>query len=614
MNQHLVVNLALIIALGIAAQWLAWRSRVPAIILLVAAGVAVGPLFGWVHPSRDFGDILHSIVALSVAVILFEGGLNLRWHEYRETGIDVIRLVSLGLLATWLLGSTAARYIADLSWPIALIFGAIIVVTGPTVITPLLKQAKLQRRPAALLKWEGIINDPVGALLAVLVFEYFVSASERTPVIIDVIGDLGLSLAVAVAIGATIAYLLAWSFLRGLVPEYLKAPVMLAMVLILYVSLNRYQEEAGLLAVTAAGVMLANRHLRNINELRRFKEYITVILVSVVFILLTADMDPGALARLDWRSAALLAVVVFVVRPLAVYAATIGSRMDWRERLLLAWIAPRGIVAAAIAGLFAPRLIEKGYAGADQLLPLVFALIVATVILHGLSIGRLARRLNLAAQRTSGLLIVGASPWSVELAHTLQDLHIPTILSDTSWNHLHGARMAGMMRTHHGEILSEHSEETLELNEISHLLAATANDAYNALVCTRFAPELGRNQVYQLPSLSREENGIKEVAHTLRGRIAFGEDTHYEDFMRYHYEGWEFHSTQLSHEYPFEQLIRDLPRLGILIASVDTKGGLRLFPLQDDSQAQAGDTVISYRPPTDDIIEDIPADSATISP
>ncbi|MEJ2652742.1 MAG: sodium:proton antiporter [Gammaproteobacteria bacterium] len=584
MNQHLVVNLALIIALGIAAQWLAWRSRVPAIILLVAAGVAVGPLFGWVHPSRDFGDILHSIVALSVAVILFEGGLNLRWHEYRETGIDVIRLVSLGLLATWLLGSTAARYIADLSWPIALIFGAIIVVTGPTVITPLLKQAKLQRRPAALLKWEGIINDPVGALLAVLVFEYFVSASERTPVIIDVIGDLGLSLAVAVAIGATIAYLLAWSFLRGLVPEYLKAPVMLAMVLILYVSLNRYQEEAGLLAVTAAGVVLANRHLRNINELRRFKEYITVILVSVVFILLT------------------------------VYAATIGSRMDWRERLLLAWIAPRGIVAAAIAGLFAPRLIEKGYAGADQLLPLVFALIVATVILHGLSIGRLARRLNLAAQRTSGLLIVGASPWSVELAHTLQDLHIPTILSDTSWNHLHGARMAGMMRTHHGEILSEHSVETLELNEISHLLAATANDAYNALVCTRFAPELGRNQVYQLPSLSREENGIKEVAHTLRGRIAFGEDTHYEDFMRYHYEGWEFHSTQLSHEYPFEQLIRDLPRLGILIASVDTKGGLRLFPLQDDSQAQAGDTVISYRPPTDDIIEDIPADSATISP
>jgi NhaP-type Na+/H+ or K+/H+ antiporter/Trk K+ transport system NAD-binding subunit len=596
MSQHLAVNLGLIVALGIAAQWLAWRVRIPAIILLVAAGLAIGPVLGWVQPSRDFGNILHALVALSVAVILFEGGLNLRWHEYRETGIDVIRLVSIGLLMTWTLGSASAHYIAHLSWPIAVIFGAIIVVTGPTVITPLLKQAKLQRRPAALLKWEGIINDPVGALLAVLVFEYF-SASEHTPILVDVLGDLGMSLAFAVIVGAAVAYLLSWSFLRGLVPEYLKAPVMLATILILYVSLNRFQDEAGLLGVTAAGVVLANRHLRNIDELRRFKEYITVILVSVVFILLTADIDPGVLAHLDGRSAALLAAIIFVVRPIAVYAATLGSHMDWRERLLVAWVAPRGIVAAAVAGLFAPRLIEKGYGGAEQLLPLVFALIVTTVVVHGLSIGWLARRLKLAAQRANGLLIVGASPWSVELAHTLQDLKVPTILSDTSWNHLHGARMAGVRQTHHGEILSERSEETLELNEISHLLAATANDAYNALVCTRFAPEIGRNQVYQLPSMHKEENGIKEVARTLRGRIAFDEDTRYEDFMRYHYEGWEFHSTQLSDEYSFKDFTNDLPRSSILISSVSEKGELILFPLQDNTQIQASDTLISYRPP-----------------
>jgi NhaP-type Na+/H+ or K+/H+ antiporter len=596
MSQHLAVNLGLIVALGIAAQWLAWRVRIPAIILLVAAGIAIGPIFGWVQPSRDFGNILHAMVALSVAVILFEGGLNLRWHEYRETGIDVIRLVSIGLVMTWTLGSAAAHYIAHLSWPIAVIFGAIIVVTGPTVITPLLKQAKLQRRPAALLKWEGIINDPVGALLAVLVFEYF-SASEHTTILVDVLGDLGMSLAFAVTVGSAIAYLLSWSFLRGLVPEYLKAPVMLATILILYVTLNRFQDEAGLLAVTAAGVVLANRHLHNIDELRRFKEYITVILVSVVFILLTADIDPGVLTHLDGHSAALLAVIIFVVRPMAVYTATLGSRMDWRERLLVAWVAPRGIVAAAVAGLFAPRLIDKGYAGAEQLLPLVFALIVTTVVVHGLSIGWLARHLKLAAQRSNGLLIVGASPWSVELAHTLQDLKVPTILSDTSWNHLHGARMAGVRQTHHGEILSERSEETLELNEISQLLAATANDAYNALVCTRFAPEIGRNQVYQLPSMHKEENGIKEVARTLRGRIAFDEDTHYEDFMRYHYEGWEFHSTQLSEEYSFEDFTNDLPQYSVLIALVSEKGELILFPLQDNTQIQTSGTIISYRPP-----------------
>ena len=595
MNQHLIIIWGLIIALGIGAQWLAWRLRIPAIILLVAAGLTVGPALGWVKPSQDFGDTLQSIVALSVAIILFEGGLNLRWHEYREAGIDVIRLVSIGLLLTWAMSSVAARYIADLSWPIALIFGAIIVVTGPTVISPLLKQAKLQRHPAALLKWEGIINDPVGALLAVLIFEYF-SASEHTTILTDIFGGLGLALATALTAGGATGYLLGWSFFRGQVPEYLKAPVMLASVLILYVSLNWVQDEAGLLAVTAAGVVLANRHLRNIDELRRFKEYITVILVSVVFILLTADVQPDVLLRLDWRSAALLAVIIFVVRPVSVYVATLGSRMDWRERLLVAWIAPRGIVAAAVAGLFAPRLMEKGYAGADQLLPLVFALIASTVLLHGLSIGWLGRRLNLAAQGANGLLIVGASPWSVELAHTLQDLKIPTIISDTSWNHLHGARMAGV-HTHHGEILSERSEETLELNEISHLLAATANDAYNALVCTRFAPELGRNQVYQLPSLRTEENGIKEVVSTLRGRIAFDENTRYEDFMRYHYEGWEFHSTQLSEEYSFDDFIKEVPQHSLLLATISAKGEIHLFPFQDNTLSQAGDIIISYRPP-----------------
>jgi len=607
MDQHLAVSLGLIVALGIAAQWLAWRLRIPAIILLVAAGLSVGPLFGWVQPSRDLGPLLHSIVALSVAVILFEGGLNLRWHEYREAGIDVIRLVSIGLLVTWTLSAAAAHYIADLSWPIAMTFGAIIVVTGPTVITPLLKQAKLQRRPAALLKWEGIINDPVGALLAVLVFEYF-AASEHTTILTDIFGELGVALVAAVTVGSAVAYFLGWSFFRGLVPEYLKAPLMLATVLMLYVSLNSFQDEAGLLAVTAAGVVLANRHLRNIDELRRFKEYITVILVSVVFILLTADIKPDVLQRLDWHSAALLAVIIFVVRPVAVYIATLGSHMAWRERLLIGWVAPRGIVAAAVAGLFAPRLMNKGYGGADQLLPLVFALIVVTVVLHGLSIGWLARRLKLAAQRANGLLIVGASPWSVELAHTLQDLEIPTIVSDTSWNHLHGARMAGV-HTHHGEVLSERSEETLELNEISHLLAATANDAYNALACTRFAPDMGRNQVYQLPSVKAEENGIKEVVSTLRGRIAFDENTRYEDLMRYHYEGWQFHSTQLSDEYSFEDFMNDVPPHSLLIANVTAKGEIHLFPFQDNAQSQAGDTIISYRPSTEEDVAQPDEDS-----
>jgi NhaP-type Na+/H+ or K+/H+ antiporter len=603
MNEHLLITVMLIAALGMAAQWLAWRLRIPAIILLLATGFSAGPLLGWITPVQTFGPLLEPFVALAVAVILFEGGLNLRLHEYRETGINVNRLASIGLLLTWSASALAGHFVGGLSWPIALVFGAIIVVTGPTVIMPLLKQAKLKRRPAALLKWEGIVNDPLGALLAVLVFEYF-AASGHAVAITDIFAGLALALVTAVVGGTVAAYLLGWSFLQGHVPEYLKGPAMLAMVLIIYTLLNQVQEEAGLLAVTVAGVVLANQRLRNIDELRRFKEYITVMLVSALFILLTAQIPLDTLKQLDWRSAALLATVIFVIRPLSVYIATLGTGIDPRERLLTAWIAPRGIVAAAVAGLFAPRLIEEGYGGADQLVPLVFALIVTTVILHGLSIGVLARRLGLAAQHPNGLLIVGASSWAIGLAQTLHKLKVPTIVSDESWYPLRPARMAGI-KIHHGEILSERAEETLELNEVSHLLAATNNSAYNALVCTRFAPELGRNHVYQLASATKGESESKEMARTMRGLIAFDKQIRYEDFIRHHYEGWQFHSTRLSDEYGFAELSAELPQQAIPLLMLSENGRLRLFPLDEDEVPTEGDVVISYRPPSS---EDQPRD------
>ena len=270
MEEHVVVAVALIATFGIGAQWLAWRIKVPAIILLIVAGLLAGPVTGWVKPSQDLGQLLNPFIAMAVAIILFEGGLSLRLHEYHETGVDVKRLVTVGLVLTWGMGSLSAHYVAGLSWAVALVLGAIIVVTGPTVITPLLKQAKLKRRPAALLKWEGIINDPVGALLAVLVFEYFVSAGHQ-PFAVDVILTLGLVLLLAAALGAATGFSLGWGFRRGQVPEFLKSPIMLAAVLALYTGASYFQSEAGLMAVTVAGIVLANQKLRSIEELRRFK-------------------------------------------------------------------------------------------------------------------------------------------------------------------------------------------------------------------------------------------------------------------------------------------------------------------------------------------------------
>jgi len=592
MEEHAVIAVAIIATLGIGAQWLAWRIKLPAIILLIMAGLLAGPVTGWVSPSRDLGELLYPFIAMSVAIILFEGGLSLRLHEYHETGVDVKRLVSVGLVLTWGLGSLSAHYVAGLSWAVALVLGAIIVVTGPTVITPLLKQAKLKRRPAALLKWEGIINDPVGALLAVLVFEYFVSAGNE-PFAVDVILTLGLALVVATALGAATGFGLGWGFRRGHVPEFLKSPIMLAAVLALYTVVNHLQNEAGLMAVTVAGIVLANQKLRSIEELRRFKEYITIFLVSCLFIILTAEMELDSLSNLDWRSGAWLALVIFVIRPLAVYLATLGTGIAWRERVLICWIAPRGIVAAAVAGLFAPRLIDSGYTDAVQLLPLVFSLIAITVTLHGLSIGLLSRRLDLAAGKTDGLLIVGASPWSIGLARELQQLKIPAIISDADWNHLRAARMSGL-RIHRGHILSERAEQTLEIHEISHLLAATSNEAYNALVCTRFAPDLGHANVYQLPYLAVDEEA-DEMARTVRGKIIFEEAHTYEDLMRCHYADWSFHQTRLTQSFGYDAFLAQAEPETILVALVNNKKTLKLFPLQEGEEIGEGDIIISYR-------------------
>ena len=395
MHAHLVNIIALIACVGLVVQWAAWRFRIPAIVLLTAAGFVVGPATGLINPSRDFGNLLEPFVQLAVAVILFEGGLNLRFHELSQAGAGVRRLTTVGLVFSFVLGSVAAYYIGHLSWPVAIEFGAIIVVTGPTVIMPLLRHARLRSRTASLLKWEGIVNDPLGALLAVVVFEYLVLSGG-----VDAGYELGavviLTLVLAGSLGWFTGQALGAVYRRGFVPEYLKGPGMLATVLGSYALGNLLLAEAGLLTVTALGIALGNANLPSIEELRRFKEYITIALVSGLFIVLTADLDPALIEELDWRGAALIAAVIFMVRPVAVIAATIGSDLEWQERALLSWIAPRGIVAAAVAGAFSTRMLDAGYTDAGKLLPLVFALIVSTVVLHGFSIGWLARRLDLA--------------------------------------------------------------------------------------------------------------------------------------------------------------------------------------------------------------------------
>lgn len=594
MEHSAAYAIAVVLALGLIAQWGAWRVRLPAIVLLSVAGLLAGPVFGWLNPSEDFGHFLQPVIGLCVAVILFEGGLSLQFHELREALSGVRRLVYFGVPLSWTLGALAGHYIGGLSWPVALVFGAIIVVTGPTVIMPMLRHAMLNRRTASYLKWEGIINDPIGALLAVLVFQYFVFSGEVTA-IDDVLAGLGRAILAAGLFGALPAYLMGIAFRNGYAPEYLKAPLTLVLVLVGYVMSNQFQHEAGLLAVTVMGIVMGNMGLPSIQEMRRFKEYITILLVSSVFVLLTADLQPEVLQRMNWRHLALVAAVMFLVRPASVWLATVRADMSWKDRALVGWIAPRGIVAAAVAGVFAPRMQEAGYADAYLLVPVIFSLIFATVLAHSFSLGVIGRWLGLASKKRNRVLIVGASPWTSELAKQLQNLNVGVLLVDSSWHRLRDARLAGVP-VYYGEILSDIAEESLELNDVGTLLAATSNDAYNALICNRFGAELGRSKVFQLPMYDADDDDPRGMARANRGQVAFGEKAVYEELWSHLAAGWTFQKTRLTENYTWEDYQEECADETIHLLMVTAEGDVVINSQQYAIAPKTGDTIVGFGP------------------
>ncbi|MGB5210831.1 MAG: sodium:proton antiporter [Gammaproteobacteria bacterium] len=583
----------LILAVGIAAQWLAWRTRLPAIVLLAAAGLLIGPVMNLVPSGPEISATIQPIVSLCVAIILFEGGLSLQRTELRVAAVGVGRLVYVGGPLAWLLGTLAAHYIGGLSWYVATVFGAIMVVTGPTVIMPLLRQSSLNRRTASYLKWEGIVNDPIGALMAVLSFQFFVFAGEGEGGIVQ---GLLAAIGAALLLGALFGWLIGKAFQRGMVPEYLKSPVLLTLVLLVYLLSNRLQAEAGLLAVTVMGIVVGNMNLPGLQDMKRFKEYITVMLVSVVFVLLTATLDPAVIQSVDVRGVLLVGAILFLVRPLAVMLATLGAGMDIRDRVLLAWIAPRGIVAAATAGVMGPAMAQRGFEGAESLLPLVFGVIFATVLAHGLSIGWLARRLGLSSSIRDSVLIVGSSPWTVELARTLQSLEKKVLVADSSWHKLRAARLAGLP-VFYGEILSDFADESVELGHVRMVLAATDNDAYNALVCTAMAPEIGHDRVFQLAMGDAAEDDPRGVAEGLRGQIAFGESAEYENLWRHHVDGWVFSRTRLTDSYTYSEFLGDADSRALQILLVKDDGRSLFLSPQQELEPGPGDVLVSYGPP-----------------
>ncbi|WP_266158462.1 cation:proton antiporter, partial [Dyella silvatica] len=439
MTLELGLMLACMLTIGFLAQWLAWRVKLPAILFLLLAGIVLGPVAGVLKPDQLLGNLLFPVVSLSVALILFEGSLSLRLHELPGIGKAVRGLVSYGAVVAVLMLAVAAHYIAGLNWELALLFGALTCVTGPTVIAPMLRTVRPNARIANTLRWEGIVIDPLGALFAVLVYEAIVSHQEG-----HTIGIFLATIACGTVIGALMAWALAFLLRRQLIPEYLQNYGTMTAVLLAFSVSNAITHESGLLAVTIMGIALGNMRGIHVDDILDFKENLTTLLVSTLFILLAARLQWPLPQGMLWAGMVIFLAAQLIVRPVTVAISSVGSSLTWRERALIAWVAPRGIVAASVSALFALRLEHLGMPGGDALVPLVFILIIGTVVLQSATARPLARWLKVAEPETNGVLVFGSDIVARAISRALVDAGFRVMLADDDWDGVRRARMEGL--------------------------------------------------------------------------------------------------------------------------------------------------------------------------
>jgi NhaP-type Na+/H+ or K+/H+ antiporter len=578
-----------ILVLGVLAQWVAWRVRVPSILVLLATGVFAGPIAGWIEPDTLFGPLTEPLVSLSVGVILYEGGLNLKLRELRSIGRVFLLLITVGAGITWLVATIAARYVLRFEWSIAVLLGAILVVTGPTVIGPILRHLRLRGRVGALLKWEGIMIDPMGATLAVLVFTV-VEASTLDRGYSAAATNLGLTLVLGVLAGGTAAGVLMVVLSRFWAPDSLHNPISLMLMFTALTISNLIQAESGLLAVTVMGLVLANQKWVSIRHVVEFKETLTVLLISCLFIVLASRLRLEELQGLGWRSFAFVGALVVVGRPLAVFASTWRSALTWRERAFLAFMAPRGIVAAAISSVFALGLVSAGYPRAVEMVPVTFLVVFVTVSLYGLGASTLAGWLGLTQLNPQGALFVGADGWARALAVALRREGCPVFLIDTDWDNISQCRMAGLPCLY-GSALAEATRERIDYTGLGRMLAVTSNNEVNSLACLSYAEDFSRQEIYQLPFSSQKSEMHEDVRPEHRGRFLVGTQG---DFIRLKdMDQVQVRATRLSKEFDYASY-RVEHGQNVLPIVVKKPDGSFLICTEDGKQGpKPGDTILA---------------------
>ncbi len=527
-----MIELAAIVILGIIAQWVAWRLKLPAILPLILIGLLVGPIATmytedgqkliepiWNGVQGLFpGESLYYFVSLAIGIILFEGGLTLRRGDIANIGPVITKLITVGSTVTFFCAGIAAHFLFDLSWQISFLFSALIIVTGPTVITPILRNIPLKKDVSAVLRWEGILIDPLGALVAVLVFE-FISVGEGHSYTMTAFMEFGKILLFGFAFGFTFAHALMFSIKKKFIPHYLMNVVSLSVVLLVFVVSDAFAHESGLLAVVVMGMVMGNSNLPNLKELLYFKESLSVLLVSILFVLLAANINLADLELIyNWNTVILFVIIVFLIRPLGVFLSTWGSKLKWNEKIFISWVGPRGIVAAGIASLFGSKLLRNGEPGAEYITPLVFMIVLGTVLLNATTARLFAKMVGVFLTKSEGILILGASKASRLIADYIHRNNRHVVLIDNNQNNVAKAKKLGLEALT-ANIYSDTLTDNIELNDIGYLMALTGNSDINEYAIEKFKKQFGENGAFRLVNsdeMNDPENNPKEglFSHT----------------------------------------------------------------------------------------------------
>ena len=592
MDNHILLSIAGIGVLGIACQWFAWWVRIPSILFLLTAGILAGPVLNLLNPDVLFGNLLFPFISLSVAVILFEGSLTLKFEDIRGHGKTVSNLVTIGALITWVIIGYSTYRLLNLPIELAFLFGAVVVVTGPTVIIPMLRTVRPNSKVANVLRWEGIVIDPLGALLAVLVFDFIISGQQN-----NALGTIFLTFGKIIFSGFITGFVFGWllgELLRKqYIPQYLRNIFTLISVFAVFVLSEMIESESGLLAVTIMGITMANMKDMDIDNILDFKESLSVLLISALFIVLAARIELHELIHAGWPAIVLLGIIILIARPVSVFVSSIGSDLSFNEKLMIAWIGPRGIVAAAISALFALRLEDAGYSEAVLLVPLTFVIIIGTVVIQSTTAQHIAEFLKVREPSPTGLLIIGAGNVARAIGKELQFHGFKTLITDSTWENIRLARMDGL-ETYFGNPVSEHADRNLNLSGLGKLLAMSGRLNLDTLACLRFKSEFGANNVYELKTTREKHTEDKHIVSTKhRGYELFSEDADYGNLAYRLRNQAEIKSTQLSDEFTFEQYLKKYEGGIVPMFAIDDKQRLHVFVANGEMQPKPDWTIIA---------------------